>query len=69
MNKSDKTSQKLLDSIRKTKASADVVEDLTAPHESKTEASPQTAAQLDAKENNTEVSVRRILSSRRVWPD
>lgn len=65
MNKSDKTSQKLLDSIRKTKASADVA----SPEEPKTESSPQPAAQLDAKEKNTEVSVRRILSSRRVWPD
>ncbi len=71
MSKNDKTSQKLLDSIRKTKASAEPTSTIATPTESRAEPepSPQAAAPRDTQVKNTVESVRRIPSSRRVWPD
>lgn len=84
MSKSDKTSQKLLDSIRKTKASADT------PMNASSEVAPVSApapvlnavAERQPAEQRSAAhgrqpqpsqqpaeEPRRIFSSRRVWPD
>lgn len=84
MSKSDKTSQKLLDSIRKTKASADApmkaspdVAPVSAPAPVLNAAAEQQPAEQRsvAQDRQPQPSQqpaeepRRILSSRRVWPD
>lgn len=84
MSKSDKTSQKLLDSIRKTKASADTpmnaspeVAPVSAPApvlDAAAEQQPaeqRSAAQGQQPQPSQQPAEepRRIFSSRRVWPD
>lgn len=84
MSKSDKTSQKLLDSIRKTKASADTpinaspdVAPVSAPAPVLNAAAEQPPAKQRSAAQGQQPQPshppaeepRRIFSSRRVWPD
>ncbi len=69
MSKRDKTSQQLLDSIRKTKESAQSPAEMTAPGATVQEPASQPSLRRDAKEKIPEEESRRLLSSRRVWPD
>lgn len=82
MSKRDKTSQKLLDSIRKTKESADTpmnaspdAAPVSAPAPVLNAAAEQqpaeqrSAAQAPQPSPQPAEEPRRIFSSRRVWPD
>ena len=85
MSKRDKTSQKLLDSIRKTKESADIpmnvspdAAPVSAPApvlNAATESAEQRSAAQGQQPQQSQQSQppaeepRRIFSSRRVWPD
>ncbi len=73
MSKREKTSEKLLDTLRKTKESADASAEQppaeAAPAQTVKKPSPPSAARAARPEKKSEESVRTIMSSRRVWPD
>ncbi len=69
MSKRDKTSEKLLNSIRKTKEFTHVEADSTTPANAAPSAGTPAQTGNDDGNKDKEPVVQRIFSSRRVWPD